>query len=178
MGSGQNLMLPGTDEKAGLSIFHHCFVNQQVLNLKFLWVSRLLSFIIRADPVYERNHVTMKKLPGKQRGASTIVTILLLAAIAYGVYIGIQYVPQAVESNTIDSILDGVESTQRGSTSVIAVRQQVTKMLQLNDMNDLTNSFSVESTGGVITVTFSYDRELNLGYKIKPMHYEKSLRLN
>ncbi len=86
--------------------------------------------------------------------------------------------PQAIESNTIDSILDGIESTRRGSTSVMAVREQVTKMLQLNEMNDMTNSFSLESTGGVITVTFSYYRELNLGYKIKPMHYEKSRRLN
>jgi len=120
----------------------------------------------------------MKKLPGKQKGASTIVTIIILAAFAYGAYIGIQYVPQAIESNTIDSILDGVESTQRGSPSVMAVREQITKMLQLNEMNDMTNSFSVESTGGIVTVTFSYERELNMGYKIKPMHYEKSRSLN
>lgn len=166
------------EQKLKQHIFHHCWSDQQVRILKILWVSRLLSFIIRVDPVNERNHVTMKKLPGKQKGASTIVTIIILAAFAYGAYIGIQYVPQAVESSTIDSILDGVESTQGTSTSVMAVRQQVTRMLQLNEMNDMTNSFSVESNGGVITVTFSYDRELNLGYKIKPMHYEKSRRLN
>ena len=122
----------------------------------------------------------MKRMPGKQKGASAIVTIIILAVLGYGAYIGIQYVPQAIESKTIDSILDSIESTQGtgAATSVQAVREQVTRMLQLNEMNDMNNNFSVTRTGDVITIRFSYDRELNLGYKIQPMHYERSLSLN
>ena len=122
----------------------------------------------------------MKRMPGKQKGASAIVTIIILAVLGYGAYIGIQYVPQAIESKTIDSILDSIESTQgtTAATSVQSVREQVTRMLQLNEMNDMNNNFSVTRTGDVITIRFSYDRELNLGYKIQPMHYERSLSLN
>jgi len=122
----------------------------------------------------------MKKLPGKQKGASAIVTIIIIAVLAYAAYIGIQYVPQLVESKAIDSILDGIESTQTTNpvTSVQAANDKVTRMLQLNEMGDMAGSYTVERVAGNIVITFSYDRELNLVYKVLPMHYESSLRLN
>ena len=52
---------------------------------------------------FKRNNNVMKKLPNQQKGASAIFTIILLAVLGYAVYIGIQYVPQAVESKSIDS---------------------------------------------------------------------------
>ena len=87
----------------------------------------------------------MRNLPAKQQGASAIVTIIVLALLAYGVYLGLQYVPQAIESRSIDSIFSDNVSARRIS--------------------------------GTITLKVKYERELNLGYKTKPMVYEKTLVL-
>jgi len=122
----------------------------------------------------------MNRLPGQQKGASIISTIITLAVLGYGVYIGIQYVPQAIESNSIKSILNSMKDSQISNpvTSTRAASAKVIKLLQINEMNDMTDSFVVERRDDKIVVRFSYDRELNLGYKIQPIHYEKSMSLN
>ncbi len=122
----------------------------------------------------------MNKLPGRQKGASIISTIITLAVLGYGVYLGIQYVPQAIESNSISSILSSMKDSQISNpvTSNQAASAKVIKLLQINEMNDMTDSFVVERRDDKIVVRFSYDRELNLGYKIQPIHYEKSVSLN
>jgi len=122
----------------------------------------------------------MNKLPERQKGASTIGTIITLAVLGYGVYIGIQYVPQAIESNSISSILSSMKDSQISNpvTSNQAASAKVIKLLQINEMNAMTDSFVVERRDDKIVVRFSYDRELNLGYKIQVIHYEKSVSLN
>jgi len=122
----------------------------------------------------------MNRLPGQQKGASTIGTIITLAVVGYGVYIGIQYVPQAIESNSINSILSSMKDSRISNpvTSTQAASAKVIKLLQINEMNDMTDSFVVERRDNKIIVRFSYDRELNLGYKIQPIHYEKSVSVN
>jgi len=119
------------------------------------------------------------KSPIKQKGASAIATIILLAVLAYAVYIGIQYVPQAIESRSVDSVLDTVETDQRANpvTSEYDAKAKVVKLLQINEMNDMAANVSVNKIGGNTTITISYDRELNLGFKKHPMHYKKSLVL-
>jgi len=122
----------------------------------------------------------MNKLPGRQKGASIISTIITLAVLGYGVYLGIQYVPQAIESNSISSILSSMRDSQISDPvpSNQAASAKVIKLLQINEMNDMTDSFVVERRDDKIVVRFSYDRELNLGYKVQPIHYEKSVSLN
>jgi len=122
----------------------------------------------------------MNKLPGKQRGVSAIGAIIILAVLGYGAYLGIQYVPQMLESKAIDSILDNIEISQKTDpvTSKQAATTKVIKMLQINEMNDMTDSFTVEKRDGKITIAFSYDRELKLGYKTQAIHYKKSVTLN
>ena len=121
----------------------------------------------------------MNKLPNQQKGASVITVFIFLALLGYAVYIGIQYVPQAIESKSIDSILSNLKSENKMDpiTDEQEVKTKVTKLLQINEMNDMTESFKVKKVSGALTVTFSYDRELNLGFKKHPMHYEKSLVL-
>jgi len=122
----------------------------------------------------------MNKLPGKQTGVSAIGAIIILAVLGYGAYLGIQYVPQMLESKAIDSILDNIEISQKTDpvTSKQAATTKVINMLQINEMNDMTDSFTVEKRDGKITIAFSYERELNLGYKIQPIEYKKSVTLN
>ena len=122
----------------------------------------------------------MNSLPAKQKGASAIVTLIILVILGYAVYIGIQYVPQMIESKSIDSILSNVRDAHKTDRidSVEEARQRVINLLQINEMNDMTDSFDVRQRDGKITITFSYDRQLNLVYETKPMHYEKTLSLN
>lgn len=121
----------------------------------------------------------MNRGPGKQKGASAIVTLILLVALGFAAYVGIQYVPQAIESKSIDSILETMQSTQNVNPvqTVQSAQTKLIGLLQINEMDDMTDSFTIEQQGEAIVVNFSYDRELNLLYKKHPMHYEKSLRI-
>jgi len=121
----------------------------------------------------------MNNLPAQQRGASAIGTIIMLAILGYGVFIGFQYVPQAIESKSIDSILESVDSASKSGSinSPQAAEEKVISLLQVNEMNDMADAFKVTERDGRITVTFSYERELNLLYKIQPMPYKKIMIL-
>jgi len=121
----------------------------------------------------------MKHDPGRQGGGSFLGTLVILALIAYGAYVALQYIPQWIEARSIQTILDSMRTTQGADpvNSVQGARDKVIRMLQINEMNDMTESFDVARAGDYIVVTFSYDRELNLVYKQKTMHYEQSVSL-
>ena len=121
----------------------------------------------------------MNRLPAQQKGASAIVTMIFLAVLGYALYIGIQYVPLAMESKSIDSILSTVETDHKTDpvTTENDAQSKVIKLLQINEMNDMTKNISAKKMGGQTTIMFSYDRELNLIFKKHLMHYEKSLVL-
>jgi hypothetical protein len=121
----------------------------------------------------------MKTLPAKQKGASAIVTIIVLALLAYGIYLGIQYVPQAIESRAINSIFTTIDKDHRMDPirSADEAKSKVAKMLQVNEMNDMAKNVKVKQIAGTITIKVKYERELNLGFKTKPMPYEKTLVL-
>ena len=121
----------------------------------------------------------MKNLPAKQKGASAIFTFIVLALLAYGIYLGIQYVPQAIESRAIDSIFATIDQEHRLDPlrSADEAKNKLVKMLQINEMNDMAKNVSAKRFSDTITIKVIYERELNLGYKTKPMPYEKTLVL-
>lgn len=121
----------------------------------------------------------MRHLPNTQRGASAIVSIIFLALIAYGVYLGIQYVPQAIEAKSVSSILTTIKTEHQTDplTSEDEVKAKVARMLNINEMNDMAKNFQVRRGSGTFTIKFSYERELNLGFKKHVMHYERMLEL-
>lgn len=121
----------------------------------------------------------MKIKPIRQSGGSVIFNLIILALVVCGLLVGVQYVPQWIEARSINTILDNMQSTQ-GTDPVQTVngaRDKVIRMLQINELNDMTEHFDVSRAGDDIVVTFSYDRELNLLYETRPIHYEKSVRL-
>ena len=122
----------------------------------------------------------MNKLPAQQKGASAIVTIIFLVALGFAAYVGLQYVPQAIEYKAIGSVLSTIKEAQKNDplTSVEEARTKLVGLLQINEMNDMADSYTVKQSADGIVIEFSYDRELDLIYKVKPMHYEKTLRLN
>jgi uncharacterized membrane protein len=121
----------------------------------------------------------MRTSPRTQRGASPVILILILAILGAGVYIGLQYLPQYIEAGTVDSILGSVEKAYDKSAvnSVESVQGMIDKQLNVNQLNDLKDNFKVTQDGEDYIIKVSYERELNLIYKKKPVKYEKTVIL-
>lgn len=115
----------------------------------------------------------------RQQGASAIMLIIILAVLGYGVFVGIQYVPQYIESNTVKSILDTVVDKNRKEPlgDVNAVQGAIDRLLYINEISDLKDSFKVKQYRGKTTINVNYERELNLLYKTEVITYEKSVTL-
>ena len=115
----------------------------------------------------------------KQRGGSIISTLITLVILAYGVFIGIQYVPQLLESHSIDTILDRMRDTQVADPAKTAndANMKVVRMLQINEMDYMTNNFKVENQDGMLLIIFDYERELNLVFKTLPINHHKTMLL-
>jgi len=114
-----------------------------------------------------------------QRGASAITVIILLAIIGAGVYIGLQYIPQYMEAGTVDSILNSIEKAHEVTpfNSTSDIREMIDRQLDMNQMDDLGNSFDVMQDGDGYVVKVSYKRELDLIYEKRPVKYGKTLTL-
>ncbi len=121
----------------------------------------------------------MNSIQKTQQGISATGFIILLAILGTGVYIGLQYIPQFIECGTVDSILENLEKTNRETpfSSEKGIRDMIGKQLEMNQMDDLRDSFKVTRDGEMYIVKVSYERELNLIYERKPMKYEKILPL-
>lgn len=121
----------------------------------------------------------MKSMQKTQQGLSGIGVIILLAVIGAGAYLGLQYIPQYIEAGTVDSILANLEKSREETpfSSAADVSKMINKQLNLNQMEDLRDSFKVTQDGEAYIVKVSYERELNLIYGKKPMPYERTLTL-
>jgi len=121
----------------------------------------------------------MKTMHKTQQGVSAIGLIIILAIIGAGAYIGFQYFPQYIECGTIDSILGNIEKAHEKTpvTSVKDIRDMIDRQLNMNQMDDMQDNFTVTQDGEIYIVKVSYERELNLIYEKKPMKYEKTLTL-
>lgn len=115
----------------------------------------------------------------KQKGGSAIGLIIMLAILGYGLYVGLQYVPQYIESGTMDAILNNVAAKHktRNFRSVDEILAAISKQLDVNEMNDKKDKIFVTQKSGTYVVEVSYEWELNLGFKKQPMKYEKTLTL-
>ena len=115
----------------------------------------------------------------KQRGASAIGIIIILAIIGVGAYIGFQYLPLYIEAGTVDSILTSIENKDREKpvTSAQQIRGMIEKQLNMNQMEDLADSFKVTQDEEIFIVKVNYERELNLIYEKKLIITDKTLTL-
>ena len=118
-------------------------------------------------------------IQSKQKGASAIVFIIVLAIFAYAVYVGLQYIPQRIESGSVDSILDSIAENHKTTPvqNVSEILNAITRQLNVNQMDDMKDNFKVSKYRGTYIIKVSYERELNLGYEIKTIQYEKTRTL-
>jgi hypothetical protein len=121
----------------------------------------------------------MKTHPCRQHGGSLIVTLIILAIIGVGVFITLQYVPQYMETSTVDNILDTVEQehVDKAFTSTRAISESIANKMNINDMNDMMQNVSVKEIDGGYEVNVYYERELNLLYEKKTIAYDRTIDL-
>ena len=121
----------------------------------------------------------MNSMYKTQQGTSSIGLFIILAIIGAGIYIGLQYIPQYIESGTVDSILSNLETAHKETpfNSTKSIQGMIGKQLDMNQMDDLRDSFTVTQGEEIYFVKVSYERELNLIYEKKPMKYEKAIAL-
>lgn len=121
----------------------------------------------------------MRSERDSQHGASALVIIIVLAILGVGAYIGIQYVPQAMESGTLDSIFDNIAARNEETAfeSIAAVEDAIRRQLEINQMEGLIDDVVVEDKGDAFAITLDYERALDLLYETRSLQYEKSLTL-
>lgn len=114
-----------------------------------------------------------------QAGGSPIKTLIVLVIMGYGIFVGLQYVPQWVEARGVQSILNEIKADHAGNPvgSIGEARTRLIKMLQVNEMNDMVDKFTISNRRGSIVIAFSYDRDLNLGYEQRVIHYGQTVTL-
>jgi len=119
-------------------------------------------------------------IQSKQKGASAIVFIIVLAIFAYAVYVGLQYIPQRIESGSVDSILDSIAENHKTTPvqNVSEILSAIIRQLNVNQMDDMKDNFQVSQYRGTYIINVSYERELNLGYETKTIQYEKTRTLD
>ena len=144
-----------------------------------------VTFVTLLIRPYQNGHtkkdtVTMHSSQRTQRGASAIGIIIILAMIGVGAYIGFQYIPQFIEAGTVDSILGNIEKAndEKPVTSVTQVRGMIDRQLNINQMEELADSFTVTQYEGTYTINVSYERQLDLIYEKKLIVTDKSITLN
>jgi len=121
----------------------------------------------------------MNAFQKKQQGASTVAVIIILAFIGAVVYLGLQYIPQFIEADSVDSILGNIETAHEESpfTSINAIQQIIDQQLNINQMEDLRDNFKVTDNDNAYLVKVSYERELNLIYTRKTILHDKTVTL-
>lgn len=115
----------------------------------------------------------------RQRGASAIGIILILAIIGVGAYIGIQYIPLFIENGTVDSVLTRIEETneKKPFTSTRQIRSLIDNQLDMNQMHELAEAFSVTKYEESYTINVYYERQLDLIYEKKTLETDKTITL-
>jgi len=127
----------------------------------------------------KKSITTMHNRPKQQQGISAIALLIVIAIIGFGVFVGLQYVPQYIESGSVDSILSSLEKAHDETPfkSKQEIVSRLEKQLYINELEDLKDNISVTRDGDEFVITVDYERELNLLYEKKPMPYKKMLVL-
>ena len=114
-----------------------------------------------------------------QTGRSALATAILLAAMAYGIFIAIQYLPHKLESVSVNSVLESLASKQQThpAPDVHSVEAALNRLLSINQLDELREDFQVQQSGDDFIVEVSYQRTINLLFDEKTLYYDQAITL-
>ena len=127
-----------------------------------------------------KDTMAMHNGKNKQRGASAVGIIIILAILGVGAYIGFQYIPLFIESGTVDSVMSSIEQANEDKpfTSSAEIRNMINKQLDMNQMQELADAFTVTKYEETYTINVYYERQLNLIYKKQLIETDKTITLD
>jgi len=117
--------------------------------------------------------------PERLKGGSSLSNLFMLAFLAYAAFVGFQYVPQVFEARSAETLLNSLLESHENQpvTNAQAAIDRLHNMLYVSELEKMSDAFSVQQRRDAIVVSFRYERDLNLLYQVKPMHYEASVTL-
>ena len=127
-----------------------------------------------------KDTIAMHNGKNKQRGASAVGIIIILAILGVGAYIGFQYIPLFIESGTVDSVMSSIEQTneKKPFANTGEIRNMINRQLDMNQMQELADAFTVTKYEETYTINVYYERQLNLIYEKKLIKTDKKITLN
>jgi len=122
----------------------------------------------------------MNRLQGKQLGLSIIGLVVTLIIIGYGAFVAIQYAPQVIEAQTVQSILDTIAQDHKTTPveSAADIKRSWDNFLNVNQMNDLKDQIEIDGYHGKYSITVKWERKLDLMYETKVIRYQKTVTLD
>lgn len=114
-----------------------------------------------------------------QSGSSVFSNLVFLLILAYGIYVVVQYVPLALESSSVESMLNTIQDTQLANPILDEqdAEQKVTELLNINEMDDLKENFKFSESADSVFIDVNYQRELDLLFFSKTLNFNKSLTI-
>jgi hypothetical protein len=121
----------------------------------------------------------MSPMLKRQQGASSFAAIIVLALVGAGIYLGLQYIPQLIESGTVDAILSDIKKAHvsKPARELQDLNEMIGKALNINQMEELRKNFTVTENNAEFFIDVAYARELNLLVTRQKINYNKSLAL-
>lgn len=100
----------------------------------------------------------------KQRGASFIFWLLILALVGFAITIGLRLVPIYIKAYTVKSIVgDVVNEARNTDRNPSQVWSSIERRLDINDIDDIKReNFVYAREKGVITVAIKYEARTKL----------------
>jgi hypothetical protein len=122
----------------------------------------------------------MKRMQKGQKGSGSFGTLVTLAVLGFGIWVAIQYVPQWIESNAVDSILEKLQTENKSTpaNSASQVKKKIESLLNTNQMLDMQDSFTVTQSANTYEIAVNYERDLNLLFTKKVISYKKMANLD
>lgn len=120
------------------------------------------------------------RISGRQGGKSAIGNLIVLGLLGYGIFVGIQYIPQRIEAAEVSGILKGVEQQHHLTpiTNDAELKRVIGNQLSINDMRDMRDHIKTSWNQNRATVTVSYERDLNLLFTTKTIQYRDEVVLD
>jgi hypothetical protein len=100
----------------------------------------------------------------KQRGASFIFWLVVLAAVGFAITIGLRLVPVYLHAYTVESIWKDAAIESRGTDrNPEQIWSVISKRLDINDIDDVKGeNFSYKNDKGVVTIAIRYEDRTRL----------------
>ncbi|MGD9000420.1 MAG: DUF4845 domain-containing protein [Granulosicoccaceae bacterium] len=122
----------------------------------------------------------MKNMVARQRGVTAIGWLIILALIAFFVFLGLKLFPMFAENLSVVSSLKSLENepsiTKQSNAEII---KKIERRFQINDVKNASRkNITISRAGGVLTINCQYEVVQKLGGPISVLaEFDESVEI-